>query len=240
MLAVKISYFLLSATCLLLIYFAFNLGLKKAFSEPSEIKKTRLWVVTIVVVWIIIISIGSISGFFSDFDSIPPKVALGLVPPMVILLIWTIKSKKLKVLLGKIPVHWIIGFQSFRVIVEIMLWKQYDLGITPIQMTFEGRNFDILVGLTAPIMAYLYWKKGDIMRNLAIIWNFIGLGLLLNVIVVAILSFPTPFRYFMNEPSNEAITTFPFILLPALLVTMAYTMHYFSLKQLLTKGIHKG
>ena len=77
------------------------------------------------------------------------------------------------------------------------------------------------------------------MRNLAITWNFIGLGLLLNVIVVAMLSFPTRFRYFMNEPSNEAITTFPFIFLPAILVTMAYTMHYFSLKQLLTKGIQK-
>jgi len=53
--------------------------------------------------------------------------------------------------------------------------------------------------------------------------------------VIAVLSMPTPIRYFMNEPANTLVAEFPFILLPAVLVPMAYTMNIFSLRQLLAK-----
>jgi len=58
--------------------------------------------------------------------------------------------------------------------------------------------------------------------------------LLLNILVIAVLSMPTPFRYFQNEPSNTLVAQFPFILLPGILVPIAYTLHIFSLRQLLT------
>jgi hypothetical protein len=50
-----------------------------------------------------------------------------------------------------------------------------------------------------------------------------------------VLSMPTSLRYFMNEPSNTIVAQFPFILLPGVLVPIAYTMHIFSLRQLLSK-----
>ena len=99
-------------------------------------------------------------------------------------------------------------------------------------MTFEGRNLDILVGITGPIVALLYERKGAAMRKWVVVWNFFGLALLMNILVVAVLSFPTPFRYFMNEPANYLVTEFPFVWLPGILVTIAYSMHFFSLKQL--------
>lgn len=36
----------------------------------------------------------------------------------------------------------------------------------------------------------------------------------------------------MNEPSNVLLAQFPFILLPGVLVPLAYTLHIFSLRQL--------
>ena len=71
--------------------------------------------------------------------------------------------------------------------------------------------------------------------KLAVVFNIMGMLLLLNILVIAILSMPTPIRYFMNEPSNTLVAQFPFILLPAVLVPLAYTMHIFSLRQLLAK-----
>ena len=100
-------------------------------------------------------------------------------------------------------------------------------------MTFEGRNFDILVGLTAPVIGFLYVKDKVKFRRIALLWNFAGMALIINILVIAILSFPTKFRYFMNEPSNTFVTEFPGVLLPGLLVMIAYTMHYFSIKQLM-------
>ena len=100
-------------------------------------------------------------------------------------------------------------------------------------MTFEGRNFDVIAGLTGPFIAYLFNKN----RTVMIAYNFMGLALLLNIVVIAVLSIPTPFRVFMNEPANTIVAYFPIVLLPAFLVPLAYTLHFFSLKQLLAKQI---
>ena len=53
--------------------------------------------------------------------------------------------------------------------------------------------------------------------------------------MIAVLSMPTSIRYFMNEPSNTLVGQFPFILLPGILVPIAYTMHIFSLRGLQAK-----
>lgn len=232
---IKAAYFLLSAICLFLIVRGLHFGLDKSSLTPEKKKSFSQWFYIIVGVWIALISVLSLSGFLSDFDSLPPRITLVLIPPMVTMLVYTIRSKSLKIVLTAIPVQWILYLQGFRVIVELMLWYQYELGLTPIQMTFEGRNMDIIAGITGPIVGFLYARKGANMRKVVIGWNFIGLGLLFNILMVAILSFPTKFRYFMNEPSNYLVTEFPFVWLPGILVAIAYTMHFFSLKQVLSK-----
>jgi hypothetical protein len=39
----------------------------------------------------------------------------------------------------------------------------------------------------------------------------------------------------MNEPANTLVAQFPFILLPGVLVPLAYTLHIFSLRQLMSR-----
>lgn len=229
-------YITLSTICLGLILFGLNFGIQKTTFSKSRKNTLFFRTIAILIIWLIGISVLGAKDILSDFSTLPPKITMILMPPIIIWLIITIRSKTLKSILDQIPPHWIIYFQSFRIIVELILWKQLLMGVTPIQMTFEGRNFDILAGLTAPIVAYLYSKNKDRYRRLALIWNFAGMALLTNVLVIAILSFPTKFRYFMNEPSNTFVSEFPGILLPGFLVMVAYTMHYFSIKQLLSKN----
>ena len=232
---IKAAYFVLCGLCLFLIARGLEYGLKRSGLSPDSIRKFRLSYYLILTLWVALISALALSGFLGDFEVFPPRITITLLPPMVAMLVLTVRSASLKAVLSAIPIQWLLYMQSFRIVVELMLWYQYELGITPIQMTFEGRNFDILVGITGPIMGYLYVKKGDKIRNLLIAWNFFGLALLLNILVIAVLSFPTPFRYFMNEPANYLVTEFPFVWLPGILVTIAYSLHFFSLKQLLGK-----
>jgi hypothetical protein len=117
---------------------------------------------------------------------------------------------------------------------EIVLWLTFVDNIIPIQMTFEGLNYDILVGLTAPVVACFCFTIKKWSRTVAIIWNFFGLALLLNIVVISVLSAPVPFRVFMNEPANTFVAQLPFVWLPAFVVPVAYWMHILSLKQLLT------
>ena len=232
---IKAAYFVLCGLCLLLMSRGMAYGLKRSGLSHQTIRQFQFHYYLIIALWIVLISALALTGFLADFESFPPRITITLIPPMVVMLAFTARSASLKAILRAIPISWLLYLQSFRVVVELMLWYQYELGITPIQMTFEGRNFDILVGITGPIMAYLYERKGHKMRKALIAWNFFGLALLLNILVVAVLSFPTKFRYFMNEPANYLVTEFPFVWLPGILVTIAYSLHFFSLKQLFDK-----
>jgi small-conductance mechanosensitive channel len=170
------------------------------------------------------------AGFFSNFAAVPPRLLFALFIPAVVLAIAIPVSGDLREALGDTPIGWLIALQTFRVVVELVLWRGYKSGAIPVQMTFEGRNFDILAGLTAPFAAWLWQRTHN--RTFAIAWNIAGIVLLANIIVVAILSTPGRFRVFTDGPPNTLLTHFPFIYLPAVLVPVAYTAHILSLRRL--------
>jgi hypothetical protein len=123
-----------------------------------------------------------------------------------------------------VPLPWLIGYQAFRIPVEIFLHSGYTDGFVPVQMTWEGRNFDILSGLTAIPLAWLA-ARGRLPNWAARLWNLGGFALLLNIMTVAVLSLPTPLRQFHNEPANRFVMQFPFVWLPAVLVPAAWFGH---------------
>lgn len=210
-------------------------ALGKSTLDASRKKSILRNVIVSLLVWTIILSGLSIAEFFSDFSAVPPRFAIIIIVPLIPLVWVLLFSTTTKQLLLYIPASTIINLQVFRVIVEVLLWLLFIQNLLPVQMTFEGRNFDIIAGLTAPIVAYLAYSKYLLSRKAVIIWNFLCLGLLLNIVVTAILSMPTPFRYFMNEPSNTIIAKFPFVWLAGLLVPLAYGLHFLSIRQLITQ-----
>ena len=211
--------------------------LKKSLISTNftESKKKKVFNGTLISLagWAIATSLLAWSGVLSDFSSFPPKLIIVLIIPLVTI-IWLVRTKEVKEILIHTPPESIIWLQSFRIIVEILLWRLYIDNLAPIQMTFEGRNFDILSGLTALVVAYLVANK-KITSPLVIAWNLACLALLVNIVAIAILSMPTPFRVFMNEPANTIVTKFPIVWLPALLVPLAYGLHFLSLRQYLRK-----
>ena len=127
-------------------------------------------------------------------------------------------------LIRGLPIWWLAGFQCFRVPVELFLDLGYRDGAVPIQMTFEGNNFDILAGASALIIL-LVWRGKTPPRPLIWIWNLGSLGLLVNIVIIAVLSAPTPLRVFHNEPANVFVTAFPYVWLPGFLVQAAWLGH---------------
>lgn len=202
------------------------------FPDPKK-KKIFTRLVTGILVWAIITAGLSLSGVLSDFSLMPPKFAIVPLVPLIIV-IWIVSTKATGEILPYIPETALIHLQVFRVIVEILLWALFTQNLLPVQMTFEGKNVDIIAGLTAPLVAWLY-QNNKISKGFVITWNFICLGFLINIVTIAILSLPTPFRVFQNEPSSAIVTTFPMVWLPGLLVPLAYTLHLLSLRQLLQR-----
>jgi hypothetical protein len=170
-------------------------------------------------------------GFFLDFQALPPHMLLAVGLPLLALLALTI-SGRMALLLAALPKAWPVGAQAFRIVVEIVLWRLAVAGVAPEIMTFTGRNVDILVGLSAPVVAYACFVKRAWPERVAVWWNLAGIVILLNVVVHALLSTPSPFRVVLTEPPTTFIGHVPYIWLPAFLVPLAWLLHLLSLRQL--------
>lgn len=216
---ISAGFIVLTLVCLAAVLFA----IRKAGANPSR-------VLLIISLWLAGISIAAWQGFFADFSFVPPRMFIILIVP-IIALILLFRNKRFIWLLEKVPLSWPVWIQSFRIVVEILLWQLYVVHLLPEQMTFEGRNWDILVGITAPFFAYFFNNQPKVL----LAWNLAGLALLANIVITALLSMPTPFRVFMTEPANTIVAYFPVILLPGFLVPLAYYMHFFSIKQILVR-----
>ena len=98
-----------------------------------------------------------------------------------------------------LPLYALVGFQVFRLPLEFVLHEWYMQGVLPVQMTYAGRNYDIVTGFLALGLAPLL-ALGKLSRRSAWAFNLIGSALLLNVVQIAIRSSPVPLRTYMNEP----------------------------------------
>lgn len=218
----------LSLICLMAVMRGLQIALTKTMIAPARQKKLIVTTYSIVAVWVLLVGVLSLNGFFSDFSKLPPRPLWVIIIPTVFFIIIAFTRTTGEILLA-IPPYWLVVMQTFRILVEILLWKTFMLNLLPIQMTFEGSNFDGLSGLLAVPVAMILSKKWA--PKLLLAFNLVGLLLLLNILVIAVLSMPTPLRYFMNEPPNTLVGEFPFIYLGAVLVAIAQGLHIFSLRQ---------
>ncbi len=184
--------------------------------------------------WLIFQAILSIGGFYLVTDAVPPRLLLtGVFPAFLTIILYLSFARKTFV--EKLPLKTLTLLHIIRIPVEIVLFWLFQEKLVPELMTFEGRNFDILSGLTAPIVYWLAFRNGKINRKLLIVWNLLALGLLINIVTNAILSFPFPFQQFAFEQPNRAVLYFPYIWLPTVIVPIVLFGHLISLWQLLTK-----
>jgi hypothetical protein len=184
-----------------------------------------------ITVWVALLGLLSLEGTFADFQSLPPRIVPALLLPLILGLIW-LRSDGMRELLARTPLQWPLYLQSFRIVMELILWLLYLQHRVPAIMTFEGRNADILVGLTAIPVGYLCFVRKAWSPRVAFWWNLGGILILLNVVVHAQLSTPSPLRVFVTDPPVTFIAYWPYILLPGFLVPLAWLGHAASLIQL--------
>jgi hypothetical protein len=133
-----------------------------------------------------------------------------------------------------LPLAALVGFQGFRVAVELLMHRAYVEGLMPVQMSYSGRNLDIVSGALAILVgAWLATNPAPaIARRVAQAWNVGGALLLANILTVAILSTPTPLRVFDEEPANVWIAYAPWVWLPTVLVFAALLGHVVVFRRL--------
>lgn len=212
--------------------YGFWYGLHRSGREEDEKRMRITRFVGILLVWIVLTGVLAFTGFFRDFGAVPPRFPLLVVPPFAVI-IWLTFSGYFEPVLKALPLFWLTLIQSFRILIEVILWLGHEGDFVPGQMTFEGLNFDILSGILAIPVAFLVFKTKKLPRWVGLAYHFLGLGLLFTIITVSILSLPV---FGVLTPPNLFIAELPFVWLPAFVVPFAFAMHLFALKKLL-KGM---
>ncbi len=177
----------------------------------------------------------ALSGTLRNFSARPPPLPVMILvfTAMTIVVALTRLGRRIAT---QVPIWGLVGFQSFRVLVEILLWGLRHQGVLPVQMTFEGYNFDILTGLSAIGLAWAA-RTGRVSNRVLFIWNFCGLALLINIITIAALSMPTPFRVFVHGPANTIVAELPFVWIPCVMVQAALFGHILLFRALLANAL---
>ena len=194
--------------------------------------QSRYFLVSISI-WLLLQSGLSILGFYNDPASSSSRFPLLLLPPFIFF-VSRFFTKKGKLFIDSLDIKMLTIFHVIRIPVELVLFWLFIHKSIPEAMTFEGRNFDILSGLSAPLIYYFGFVKKNLGKSVIIAWNFACLALLLNVVIAAILSLPVRFQQFGFEQPNIAIGYFPFVLLPACLVPLAIFSNLAAIRELLT------
>ena len=191
-------------------------------------------IAAVVLLWLLLQLYIAGTGFYLTTTTMPPRFLLLIVPPLITIaaLLLTSKGKKW---IAKLDTKWLTYLHIVRVPVEIILLCLFMYKQIPKLMTFEGSNFDIVSGLTAPLIAYFGYSKKILSTSVLLLWNFICLALLMNIVISAVLSAPFTFQQLAFDQPNVAVLYFPFVLLPGFIVPAVLFAHLVNIRQLLTE-----
>jgi hypothetical protein len=195
---------------------------RRANMPEASVFRAGVLTLTASVAWMAVTWLAAASGIFANFEPTPPPFAF-LVLGVIVLAVVVSFSPVGTRLSRDVPLWILVAVQGFRLPLELAMHGMYERGVMPIQMSYSGRNFDILTGASALAVATVVWSgRGG--KRLVAVWNVAGLALLINVVVVAILGTPR-FQYFGPDHLNVWVTRPPYVWLPAVMVLAALAGH---------------
>jgi hypothetical protein len=180
--------------------------------------------ISIIVIWLLLQGSIAYSGFYLVSRAMPPRFVLVIGPPLIAILVLFFLPKGRK-FLDSLDIEWLTYLHIVRIPVEVTLYFLFLHKLVPQLITFEGTNPDILSGLTVPVIAYFVFYKQKFGKKILLIWNFICLCLLFNVVSTAILAAPFAFQQFSFEQPTIGVLYFPFVWLPGFIVPAVLFSH---------------
>ena len=203
-------------------------------SNNERTRKKTSWVLLFLILWLSLQAILTYKGlYYENLDSIPPKILLLGVLPNIILIVFLFVLEKGKIVLDSLSIEKITYLSLVRIPVEFVLLWLFTNEVIPQSMTFEGTNYDILMGITAPLILYFGFRKCKLGWKTILIWNVIGIILLLNVVITGLLSAPFPLQKLAFEQPNIGLLYFPFSWLPTFIVPVVILGHLISIRQII-------
>jgi hypothetical protein len=183
--------------------------------------------VVMILGWLISVMVEGYRGFFEAESTRFPRPILGAAVAIVIGLI-LFSSKLFHEILNVMPHWWLIAWQFMRTIGVIFLALLKDR-LLPKQFALPLGTGDTLIGLTAPFIAYLYFKQKPWSHAVAIGWNILGLLSIAVSGAVGVLDMSSTIQRIHTVPNVDIVTVFPLVIYPVYAMPLVVLIHLFSL-----------
>ncbi|MBK8053186.1 MAG: hypothetical protein IPK35_07945 [Saprospiraceae bacterium] len=227
------GYIALSLLMNVILFLIGTSSIQSTFTNPAQRKSKKVTLLVGLVLWQIYILIIGKSGILQDF-SLPPRVLIFLVFPAFVFIAAFLIANRNKAWIHNIPPHWLIFCQTFRIAIESLFVLSVAKGILPEIVTIKGYNFDMIFACTAPIVGYYVVRKNLYYQSMALLWNYLGLGVIASIIFLFVTAIYFP-QLYGRETSlfPKEFGLYPYPLVPGFLMPSAVFMHVLSILQLM-------
>jgi len=192
--------------------------------------RTAAWLAAVVIAALMIAEYAVASaGVLREWTRRPPPLIVATALPILLALV-TALSRTGQRIAESASFAAIIGIQAFRLLLELVMHQAAMSGLMPIEMSYSGRNIDILTGVLA-IPVALAALRSRAPRWLIVAWNVIGTLTLVNIVGVAIAATPV-FAAFGQDHLNTWVADAPYVFLPTVLVPAAAFGHALTWRKL--------
>ena len=211
----------------LLMFFA-----RQSKMEKSVLRRFGMQSGAYLLGWLLLaLGLGGAGIFQASSATVFPWIALGVSLPILTSIFLLRRSSSLNRVIEMIPIHWLVGVQLYRAFGIIFLLL-YTANFLPAEFAIPAGFGDVLVGVTAPVVGYLFYKGYRWACIGVLAWNLIGILDLAIAITIGFLSSPGPFHVLATEAPNELITAFPLVLVPVFAVPLSIVLHLVTLRRL--------
>ena len=199
--------------------------------EPAARRRRTILAAAGVAIWLAAQAAAALSGWLGRFELRPPPIVIWFASMIVmtLALAWSPFGRRFA---DRLPFVALIGFQAFRLPLELVMHRAAVAGIMPNVMSFTGYNFDIVSGATALPLALYAWRR-PLPRPVIMLWNLTGQILLIAIVIIAFAATPV-FRAFGDDQVNTWVTEFPYVWI-AVMVAAALFGHVVTLRKLLAE-----
>jgi hypothetical protein len=215
-----------------ILLFGVRRALMTAGHSSIQVRRTLITLGGLLFAWLALTLFLGASGLFQSAVSQPfPFISLAIVLPVLLGALWIRGSRQVQKIIEAVPQSWLVGIQFYRVVGVIFLLF-YTAGQLPAVFALPAGVGDVLVGITALVVAFLTARHHSRSDQLIALWNCLGIADLVIAVATGFLSAPSRFQIFSLAAPNTLIGTFPLVMIPIYAVPLSVILHLASLSKL--------
>src|SRR5437867_8923924 len=174
--------------------------------------------------FVVVVILAATRALYYEHGLGTPGLGLAVALPIAILCVAVARIKSLREGFHWAPLWLLIGVHTIRLL-GISFIVLHAVGRLPAPFAPVAGWGDIFIGATAPLVAWLAYRRTANAQGVVWIWNVIGIVDLIAAIGLGVTSSPGPVRLIFAEPSSAIMTTLPWLLIPGFLVPLLFAVH---------------